>query len=123
MNVTTNYIKKNIDFFLINKNISKIRAGNTLRIYSKVIDSSNKRIQIFEGICISIKKRGISSSLKLRRTSYSTTFEKNFPIYSPLIISIEIISLERTDRSRFYYTKNPLIRSIRAKTSLKKYIV
>ena len=108
MNVTTNYIKKNIDFFLINKNISKIRAGNTLRIYSKVIDSSNKRIQIFEGICISIKKRGISSSLKLRRTSYTTTFEKTFPIYSPLIISIEI-SFENSLRSDWWFVAASLV--------------
>ncbi len=103
-NSIINYVeKKNI-----NNNNIKINfiTGDVLEVKIWIIELNKKRLQIFKGIVISIKNKGINSSFILRKISYGEGVEKLFKIYSPIIYSIKIIKKnKKIKKSKLYYLR------------------
>ncbi len=79
--------------------------GNTVRIHVKVREGGKERIQVFEGVII--RKRGGQSraTFTVRKVSYGIGVERTFPLHSPNIDRIEVISEGRVRRARLYYLR------------------
>ena len=86
--------------------IPDFKAGDTVRVYVRIIEGQKERIQIFEGVIIR-KRRGESrASFTVIKISYGVGVERTFPLHSPVIDRIEVVTRGRVRRSRLYYLRN-----------------
>jgi large subunit ribosomal protein L19 len=95
-----------------NPNIPEITSGDTVRVSSKIIEGDKERIQVFQGVVIKIRRRGISSSFTVRRVAYGVGVERTFPFYSPRIEKVELVRRGKKRRAKLYY-----LRGLSAKTA------
>lgn len=79
--------------------------GDTVRVKVKVVEGSRERLQAFEGVCIARRNRGIGSSFTVRKISYGEGVERVFPLYSPIIASIEVVRRGDVRRAKLYYLR------------------
>ena len=87
------------------KNIPDFQAGDTVRVNLWIVEGKNKRIQAFEGLCIARKNRGINSSFTVRKLSHGEGVERVFPLYAPLIDSIDVVRRGDVRRAKLYYMR------------------
>jgi large subunit ribosomal protein L19 len=95
--------------------LPEFRAGDTLKVNVKVVDVSfdektkqnktRERLQAFEGVCIARQGQGINEAFTVRKISYGEGVERVFPIYSPLVDSVEVIRKGRVRRAKLYYLR------------------
>jgi large subunit ribosomal protein L19 len=86
--------------------VPKMRAGDTVRVHTKIKEGDKERIQIFEGVVMAYRKGTPGSSMfTVRKVSYGVGVERMFPVHSPRIDHIEIVSHGEVRRSRLYYLR------------------
>ena len=88
-----------------NKSIDSFSAGDTVRVNVVVSDGGNERIQVFEGVCIAKKNRGLHSAFTVRKISNDQGVERKFPIYSPKVESITVVKRGKVRRAKIYYLR------------------
>ena len=107
---------------LENQEIEKLTAegdtpifapGDTVRINVKVVEGSRERVQAFEGVCIARKNAGLNSSFTVRKLSYGEGVERVFPLFSPIIDSIDVIRRGDVRRAKLYYLRGRTGKSAR----------
>jgi large subunit ribosomal protein L19 len=101
----------------LKEKITDFSPGDTVRVHFKVVEGNRERIQIFEGVVISRKGRGINESFTVRRISYGVGVERVFPLHSPKITKIEVVRKGRVRRAKLYY-----LRKLRGKAARIKEI-
>jgi large subunit ribosomal protein L19 len=88
------------------KDIPAMRAGDTVRVHTKIREGDKERIQVFEGVVIAYRKGQPGSSMfTVRKVSYGVGVERMFPVHSPRIDRIEVVSHGVVRRSRLYYLR------------------
>jgi large subunit ribosomal protein L19 len=90
--------------------IPSFKAGDTIKVYVRIIEGQKQRIQAFEGVVIRRRRGDSRSSFTVRKVSYGVGVERTFPLHSPVIDRIEVVSRGKVRRSRLYY-----LRSLRGK--------
>ncbi|CEN32274.1 50S ribosomal protein L19 [Candidatus Westeberhardia cardiocondylae] len=96
------------------------RSGDLLSVKIWVFEGSKKRLQLFEGIVISIRKRGLNSSFTLRKISNGEGVERVFQLYSPVIESIVIKKYGIARRAKLYYLRRRVGKKARIKERFKR---
>jgi large subunit ribosomal protein L19 len=81
------------------------RAGDTVKVFSRIKEGEKERIQVFEGVVIRKRKGNTGATFTVRKVSYGVGVEKIFPFHSPTIDKIEIISKGKVRRARLYYLR------------------
>src|SRR2546422_3424784 len=77
------------------KDDSKFGVGDSVRVHTKVVEGDKERIQIFSGVVIGKRGRGLNETFTVRRISYGEGVERVFPVHSPRLDKIEVRSEER----------------------------
>jgi large subunit ribosomal protein L19 len=90
----------------IRSDLPDFSIGDTLKIHYKIIEGKTERVQVFEGLCIAIKRAGIRKTFKVRKISYGVGVERTFPLNSPRIQKIEISRRGRVRRAKLYYIRD-----------------
>jgi large subunit ribosomal protein L19 len=85
--------------------IPEFKAGDTLRVHTRVIEGEKERIQIFEGVCIRRKGSGIHATFTVHKVSNGVGVERIFPLHSPRIAKIENKKIGRVRRAKLYYLR------------------
>ena len=85
--------------------IPDFQSGDTVRVNVRIIEGQKQRIQAFEGVVIRKKRGDCRSSFTVRKVSYGIGVERTFPLHSPVIDSIEVVTRGRVRRSRLYYLR------------------
>jgi large subunit ribosomal protein L19 len=81
------------------------RAGDTVRVHSRIKEGDRERTQIFEGVVIRKRKGNTGATFTVRKVSYGVGVEKIFPLHSPSIGKIDVISKGKVRRARLYYLR------------------
>lgn len=81
------------------------RAGDKVRVYSRIQEADKERTQVFEGVVIRKRKGNTGATFTVRKVSYGVGVEKIFPFHSPTINKIEVVSRGRVRRARLYYLR------------------
>ncbi len=81
------------------------RAGDTVKVHTKVVEGDSERIQIFDGTVIARRGSGISETFTVRKVSYGVGVERVFPVHSPRIDRIELVKAGKVRRSKIYYLR------------------
>lgn len=87
------------------KEIPTFTPGDTVRVNVRIQEADKFRIQAFEGVVIAVKRRGLSSSFTVRKVSFGYGVERIFPLYSPMIDSIERVKQGKVRRAKLYYLR------------------
>ncbi|HTN50757.1 MAG TPA: 50S ribosomal protein L19 [Anaeromyxobacter sp.] len=88
------------------KDIPEMRAGDSVRVHTKIKEGDKERVQIFEGVVIAYRKGQPGSSMfTVRKMSYGVGVERMFPVHSPRIDKIEVVGHGEVRRSRLYYLR------------------
>jgi len=98
------------------KSIPDFRAGDTVRVHSRVREGEKERVQVFEGICIRRKHGGNAATFTVRKVSYGVGVERIFPIYSPRIEKIEKLTTGDVSRARLFYLRELAGKKARVRT-------
>lgn len=96
-------------------NVPEFRAGDTVRVYVKVIEGNKERIQPFEGVVITKRNEGLKSSFTVRKISHSIGVERSFMLHSPRIDRIEVLRHGAVRRAKLYYLREKVGRAARIK--------
>ena len=87
------------------KQIPGFAPGDTVIVNVKVVEGERTRIQAYEGVCIGRSGAGLNESFTVRKISYGEGVERVFPLYSPMIDSIEIVRRGKVRRAKLYYLR------------------
>ena len=79
--------------------------GDTVRVHVKIKEGDKERIQIFQGVVISRRKGGMNATFTVRKVSYGVGVERVFPMNSPIIDRVEIVTRGRVRRAKIYYLR------------------
>lgn len=85
---------------------TSFKAGDTLKVYVKIIDGTTKRTQLFEGLCLARHNNGVNSTFLVRKLSNNEGVERIFPLYSDVVEKIEVVKRGRVRRAKIYYMRN-----------------
>src|SRR5262245_4105104 len=85
--------------------IPVFKSGDTVRVHAKIIEGDKERIQVFEGVVISRANSGNRASFTVRKISYGVGVERVFPLHSPRIDKIEVVTRGRVRRAKLYYLR------------------
>jgi large subunit ribosomal protein L19 len=86
--------------------IPSFKPGDTIRVHAKIIEGDKERIQVFEGVVISRANGGNRQSFTVRKISYGVGVERVFPLHSPRIDKIEVVTSGRVRRAKLYYLRS-----------------
>lgn len=86
--------------------IPEFRAGDTVKVHIIIVEGTKERIQIFQGIVIARKNGTMGANFTVRKISHGVGVEKTFPLHSPRIEKIEVVTQGRVRRSKLYYLRN-----------------
>jgi large subunit ribosomal protein L19 len=97
--------------------VPEFRVGDTVRVHTKISEGDKERIQIFEGVVIRRKRAHVHTTFTVRKMSYGVGVERIFPLFSPRIDRIEIISSGKVKRARLFYLRELQGKAARLKTT------
>jgi large subunit ribosomal protein L19 len=95
--------------------VPEFRPGDTVKVYSKIVEGGKERIQMFEGICTVRKGGGSAETITVRRLSHGVGVEKSFLLHSPRVDRIEVSKRGIVRRSRLYYLSDKVGKAARIK--------
>jgi len=89
----------------LRKDIPKFNVGDTVRVWVKVVEGKNERLQVFEGVVIARRNDSIRETFTVRRVSYGVGIERTFPINSPRVDHIDLMRRGRVRRAKLFYLR------------------
>lgn len=96
-----------------------IPVGATVKVHVKIREGEKERIQTYEGTVIAKNNSGIAETITVRRIAYGVGVERVFPIHSPNVAKIEVLSLGKARRSKLYYLRDRVGKAAKLKQKLK----
>ena len=101
----TNLIDQ-IDAASLRDDVPAFRAGDTLKVHVKVVERSRTRTQVFQGVVIARQGGGVSETFTVRKISFGVGVERTFPVHTPIIERIEVVTRGDVRRAKLYYLRN-----------------
>jgi large subunit ribosomal protein L19 len=90
----------------IRADIPDFRPGDTLKVHVKVVEGNRSRIQVFQGVVIRRSGGGLRETFTVRKVSYGVGVERTFPLHSPSIDKIEVVTRGKVRRAKLYYLRD-----------------
>jgi large subunit ribosomal protein L19 len=94
-----------VEAMQVKKDVPDFRTGDTVRVHTKIKEGDKERIQVFEGVVIARRRGNSRAMFTVRKTSYGVGVERMFPVHSPRLDRIEVVSRGDVRRSRLYYLR------------------
>jgi len=89
----------------LRSDVPEFRAGDTLKVHVKVIEGTRSRVQVFQGIVIRRHGGGIGETFTVRKISFGVGVERTFPVHTPAIDKIEVVTRGGVRRAKLYYLR------------------
>ena len=93
-------------------------VGDTVRVHQRIAEGDRERVQVFEGIVLRRRGGGTNETFTVRRISFGEGVERIFPLHSPRIEKIEIVRYGKVRRSKLYYLRKRVGKSVRVKRGM-----
>ena len=88
------------------KEVPDFRPGDTLKVHVRVIEGAKSRIQVFQGVVIRRQGQGVRETFTVRKVSYGVGVERTFPVHTPVIEKIEVVTRGDVRRAKLYYLRD-----------------
>jgi len=110
-----------VDSASLRTDLPDFRAGDTVKVHVKVVEGNKTRVQVFQGVIIAISGSGISETFTVRKVSYGVGVERTFPLHTPIIEKVELLTRGDVRRAKLYYLRD--LRGKKAKIREKREAV
>ena len=100
--------------------IPEFGIGDSIKVHAKIVEGGKERIQVFAGTVIARNSGDINESITVRRVAYGVGVERVFPLHSPRIAQIEVVSHGDIRRAKLYYLRDRIGKGARIKTKVRK---
>ena len=96
---------KQLEREMMRLDLPAFAPGDTVKVHVKIKEGEKERIQVFQGVVISKRKGTTNATFTVRKVSYGVGVERIFPLHSPIIDKIEVITRGRVRRAKIYYLR------------------
>jgi large subunit ribosomal protein L19 len=100
------HILDSVDKASLKTDIPEFRSGDTVKVHVNIIEGSRSRIQVFQGIVIRRSGESVRESFTVRKVTFQVGVERTFPIHSPVIDKIELVSRGQVRRAKLYFLRD-----------------
>ena len=100
------HILDSVDKSSLKTDVQDFRVGDTVKVHVNIIEGSRSRIQVFQGIVIRRSGEGIRETFTVRKVSFQVGVERTFPIHSPVIDKVELVSRGAVRRAKLYFLRD-----------------
>lgn len=94
-----------IDQDSLKTGLPDLQPGDLVKVHVRVVEGGKERVQIFQGNVIAIQGSGLQETFKVRKVSSGVGVERTFPLHSPIIAKLELISRGQVRRAKLYYLR------------------
>jgi large subunit ribosomal protein L19 len=94
-----------VDAASLRSDIPNFRAGDTVKVHVNIIEGNRSRVQVFQGVVIARAGDGVRETFTVRKVSFQVGVERVFPVHSPVIEKIELVSRGDVRRAKLYYLR------------------
>ena len=94
-----------VDAASLRDDLPEFRAGDTVKVHVKVVEGNKTRVQVFQGVVIARSGSGASETYTVRKVSYGVGVERTFPLHSPIVEKIEVVTRGDVRRAKLYYLR------------------
>ena len=110
-----------LDAESLRTDVPDFRPGDTLKVHVRVVEGSRERVQVFQGVVIRRQGSGVRETFTVRKVSFGVGVERTFPVHTPIIQKIELVSRGDVRRAKLYYLRG--LRGKAAKIREKRDVV
>lgn len=96
----------------LRSDIPDFRPGDNVKVHVNIVEGNRSRVQIFQGVVIARQGKGVSETFTVRKISFQVGVERTFPVHSPVLEKIELVSRGDVRRAKLYY-----LRALRGKAA------
>jgi len=89
----------------LREDLPEFRPGDTVRVHARVAEAGRERIQVFQGVVIRRQGGGLRETFTVRKVSFGVGVERTYPVHSPTIAKIEVVTRGRVRRAKLYYLR------------------
>jgi large subunit ribosomal protein L19 len=107
-----------IDAASLRSDVPQFRPGDTVKVHVRVVEGNRERIQVFQGVVIGRQGGGVRETFTVRKVSFGVGVERTFPVHSPIVDHIEIVTRGDVRRAKLYYLRE--LRGKKAKIKEKR---
>jgi large subunit ribosomal protein L19 len=104
-----------VDRAYLRDDIPDFRPGDTLKVHVRVVEGTRERVQIFQGAVIRRQGSGARETFTVRKVSFGVGVERTFPVHSPILQKIEVVTLGDVRRAKLYYLRDRVGRAAKIK--------
>jgi large subunit ribosomal protein L19 len=90
----------------LRSDIPEFRPGDTVKVHVRVVEGTRERVQVFQGVVIRRQNGGLRETFTVRKISFGVGVERTFPVHSPSIAKLELVSRGRVRRAKLYYLRD-----------------
>jgi large subunit ribosomal protein L19 len=94
-----------VDSASLRSDIPDFRPGDTVKVHVKVVEGNRSRIQVFQGVVIRRHGGGLRETFTVRKISFGTGVERTFPLHTPIIDKVEVVTRGDVRRAKLYYLR------------------
>jgi len=95
-----------IDRDSLRTDVPEFRPGDTVKVHVRVVEGSRERVQIFQGAVIRRQGTGVRETFTVRKVSFGVGVERTFPVHSPTIAKLEVVTFGDVRRAKLYYLRD-----------------
>lgn len=99
----------------IRTDIPEFNAGDTVKVHVKVVEGNRERVQVFEGVVIARRGTSVRESFTVRKLSFGVGVERSFPLHSPIIDKIQVVTRGDVRRAKLYYLRDRVGKAAKVK--------
>ena len=107
-----------IDAASLRSDVPDFRPGDTVKVHVRVVEGNRERIQVFQGVVIRRQGGGVRETFTVRKVSFGVGVERTFPLHSPIVDHIEVVTRGDVRRAKLYYLRD--LRGKKAKIKEKR---
>ena len=104
-----------LDADSLRADIPEFRPGDTVKVHVRVVEGNRSRIQVFQGVVIRRQGGGIRETFTVRKVSFGVGVERTFPVHTPVVEKIEIVTRGDVRRAKLYYLRDRIGKSAKIK--------
>jgi large subunit ribosomal protein L19 len=94
-----------LDAASLRQDIPAFRPGDTLKVHVRVVEGNRSRVQVFQGVVIRRQGGGVRETFSVRKVSFGVGVERTFPVHTPVIEKIEVVTRGDVRRAKLYYLR------------------
>ena len=104
-----------IDAQSLRDDVPTFGPGDTLKVHVRVVEGTRERVQLFQGAVIRRQGDGLRETFTVRKVSFGVGVERTFPVHSPIVSKIEVVSRGDVRRAKLYYLRDRISKSAKIK--------